>query len=339
LLCASCLFVRSERGLERFFFFLVLTSVIVSSFGIYQHFEGPEALTQIGANYSAVLYTDASVVGAKSYWRVPGTFTSPGQYGAYLQFIGLIAIALLMESRISKTAKILAAIALVLDIYAVLVSGSRAPFVLLTVSVALLLVFSGKLSRIPAYLLLAYALLGYGYSFLGPGVKDRFASIASYEHVERFRETYFGQLFLPDLIARPMGAGLGTATIGARHFSEFKEVQLMESYLGIIAVEIGVIGLIAILWFSFVMIRTLVRARKDISRSSSSGLGFTLMVYVLFTIAVFPVSTCIDSAPSNLFFWFSFGALIKFADLQRSRFRAAASLRNSFGKEVQPVVA
>lgn len=327
MLCVGYLFIRSEKRLAGFFFFMVLSSIAISAYGIYQHFEGPEALTRIGANYSAVVYTDASIEGANVYWRVPGTFTAPGQYGAYLQFIGLIAIGLLMSSGLSRTSKFITALALVFNIFAILVSGSRAPFVLLTVSFALLLIFSGKLRRIPTYALLAYVLLGYGYSFLGPGVKDRFASIASYEHVQRFRSTYFGQLFIPELIERPMGAGLGAATIGARHFSEFGEVELVESYFGIIAVETGFIGLIAILWFCFMILRALFRMRKDISRSSSPPLGYALLAYVLLTLAVLPVSTCIDSSPSNVYFWFSLGALMKFADIQRFKLKTRAIKR------------
>jgi hypothetical protein len=35
------------------------------------------------------------------------------------------------------------------------------------------------------------------------------------------------------LLENPLGSGLGLATIGARHFTEFSQLVFTESYLGI----------------------------------------------------------------------------------------------------------
>ena len=47
-------------------------------------------------------------------------------------------------------------------------------------------------------------------------------------------------------------------------------------------------------------------------------LWHALAVYVLFTLLILPVSTVIDHAPSNLYFWFAVGALLRVADLARA---------------------
>ena len=316
LLSVAYFCIRSDEDLDKLFQIITVTAVFASLYGIRQHFLGPDSLREIGANYSAEIYTPSWNTGSDVYWRVPGTFTSPGQYGAYLQFSGLMVIAFLVNQK-SKKWKVICSFSIVVILLALLVSGSRAPIVLLTLSLAMLLWMSRKLSRVVSYGLVGYVLLAYGYSFLGPGVKDRFASIASIEHIQRFQSSYFGQMFLPSLVDSPMGSGLGMATIGARHFSELKDVILVESYLGILTVETGILGLFTAIFLCGVLIRVVFRLNRYIKNSESAILGYAFSVYVIFTVLILPVSTCIDSAPSNLYFWFSVGAVLKIADLSR----------------------
>jgi hypothetical protein len=318
--------IRSMNDVKRLFWIFTASAVIVSLYGIYQHFVGPEALREIGANYSAELYTPSTGSGNQVYWRVPGTFTSPGQYGAYLQFSGLMITAFIISGIVKGKYKILSIVSLAAVFCALLLSGSRAALVLLIASLAILFLVTRKVGRLATAAFVGYALLAYGYSFLGEGVKDRFASIASFEHIERFQSTYFGQLFLPKLMEKPMGSGLGTATIGTRHFSEFHEIELVESYFGIIAFETGVLGLCAILWLSFAILRFLFRSKRFFDRSPSSMPAYGFAVYVLFTILILPVSTCIDSAPSNLYFWFSVGSVMKLVDLERKKMKITQAL-------------
>jgi len=166
---------------------------------------------------------------------------------------------------------------------------------------------------------LAYALLVYGVALLGPGVEERFVSIASYQHLERFEATYFGQLFLPALLENPMGSGLGIATTPARHFLGPGEFQLMESYFGILAVETGFPGLGTFILVVVVMVAVLLRLWRYVKGSSVAVLWQGLALYVLFTIMSLPVGTMIDSAPGNLYFWFSFGVLVRLAELERQK--------------------
>ncbi len=323
LIALAYYWIRSREDVKLLFWTITASAVVVSLYGIYQHFEGPEALRQIGANYSAELYTPSTDYGSQVYWRVPGTFTSPGQYGAYLQFSGLMVTTFILSDLVKGKVKIFSIISLVAIFAALLLSGSRATFILLIASLAILFLAARKVGRLATCAFVGYILLAYGYSFLGPGVKDRFASIASFEHIQRFQTTYFGQLFLPKLLEKPMGSGLGTATIGTRHFTEFHEIELVESYFGIIAFETGVLGLCAILWLSFAILRFLLRSKKFFSRSPSSMPAFGFAVYVFFTILILPVSTCIDSAPCNLYFWFSIGAVMKLVDLERRKLKSS----------------
>ena len=334
LIGVAYFWIRSEEDIKKFFWVLTLSAVIVSLYGTYQ-ICGPGTLRQIGANYSAEITTPVGGSGDQGYWRVPGTFTSPGQYGAYLLFNGLMVTIFSMSGLIKGKFQILGLISVATIFCALILSGSRAPFILLTASLAILFLAVRKAGKLLTFAVVGYVILAYGYSFLGPGVKDRFASIASFQHIERFQSTYFGQLFLPRLMEKPMGTGLGTATIGARHFTEFHEIELVESYFGIIAFETGILGLSAMLWLTIALGRFLFLSKRFFGRSLSAlpALGFA--VYVFFTILILPVSPCIDSAPGNLYFWFSVGTVMKLADLERKKKR---SIQVSAGPQRKPVL-
>jgi hypothetical protein len=193
---------------------------------------------------------------------------------------------------------------------------------------------SGRLGRGAVWALLLYGVMAYGFVVFGPGVADRIGSIASVENLERFERTYFGQLFLPSLFEYPLGRGLGLATIGARHFAELYQVVLVESYLGILAVESGWPGLLAFVGVEVAILMVIVKHYRLMARSPYALVWLALAAYVGLTLAILPVSTGIDHAPSNFYFWFAVGALIRLVELEYWRLwetgspEASAELRN-----------
>jgi len=201
-------------------------------------------------------------------------------------------------------------------VLAMLASGSRAPIVLATAGLAFVLTASGRLGRGAVWALLLYGIMAYGFIVFGPGVQDRIGSIASSEHLARFERTYFGQLFLPSLLEYPLGRGLGLATIGARHFAELFQVVLVESYLGILAVETGWPGLLAFVAVELAALQLIFRHYRLMAASPDGFLWLTLATYVGLTIAILPVSTGIDHAPTNFYFWFAVGAIIRLVEIE-----------------------
>jgi hypothetical protein len=319
LIMAGYWFVRQEQDLEFCFGMLALYAIGVSLFGIYLYFAGPEGLRQLGASYSAEILTAAGATGTEQYWRVPGTFNSPGQYGAYLLFNGLIAAALLLGRDTARHWKVIAAVSAFFVVLAILVSGSRTPFLMLTAAVGVIMLYTGRFGKLATWSIAGYAAFALGVVFFGVGIRERFGSIVSYEHIERFQATYFGQMFMPALLQNPLGRGLGVATIGARHFGQWSEVDLMESYLGIIAVETGWLGVVAFTWLALVVLLMLRKLRVFMSTSPMYPQWLTLSVYVALTLGMVTVGTGPDHAPMNMYLWFSLGVAIRLADLQAIR--------------------
>ena len=115
-----------------------------------------------------------------------------------------------------------------------------------------------------------------------------------------------------------MGFGLGRATIGARHFNQWQNVMLVESYFGIIAAEMGVIGLAVfswmiggIVWLIWKMSRVMVSSRFNVNWLSIALLLGSIL-------GLLHVGTPIDAAPGNLYFWFFLGMIVKMYDQYRA---------------------
>ena len=304
-------FVRAAADAYVLMAILVLAAVPVSLFGIYLYFAGPAALQALGASYSAVIYSTTGD------WRVPGTFNSPGQYGLYLTFNSILAIGLLLLPGLSARMRAFLWTSLALMTVATLASGSRSPMILTVAAAGTMMIGLGRLGRIVSMGVGVYVVLAIGFATLGGGVEERVGSIASGEHIERFNRTYFGQLFIPKVMESPMGIGLGAATIGARHFTEFGEVILVESYFGVIAVETGVLGLLTILGVSAAGVTFVLKARQTMRGAPAGPIWYALASFVLIVLLLGPVSTPLDSAPGNVYFWLSLGIVAKLYDLER----------------------
>lgn len=315
LIVVAWFFIRSVDDLKGLLGAMAIYAIGVSLFGIYLFFVGPEGLRHLGGSFSAIIYTPPGP-SQISDWRVPGTFTSPGQYGGYLMTNLIFVGGLLMTPKAERWLRVVGIVSVVTIVLAMLVSGSRAPLVLGTAGLGLVAIASGRLSRGAMWALLLYGVFAYGFVVFGPGVQDRMGSIVASQNLVRFQKTYFGQLFLPSLFANPLGSGLGLATIGARHFADLYQVVLVESYLGILAVETGWPGLIAFILVELSILQIIFSQYRLMTTSPYGMLWFALAVYVGLTILTLPVSTAIDHAPSNFYFWFAVGALIRLAELE-----------------------
>jgi len=311
-------FTRDDRDVLALAKVMAWTAIPAGVFGIYLYFVGPVGLTSLGANYSAVFNSTAGEHNI-SFWRVPGTFTSPGQYGMFLLANSVLFVGVLFMKGVEKRQHTLTVVALVVTLGALMVSGSRAPLLIFMMCSVAMLAFTGRLSAIGVWAGGLYGVFTIGFMYLGGGVQDRVGSIASWEHVVRFEDTYFGQLFWPLLLQSPMGFGLGRATIGARHFTDFSNIMLVESYFGIIVAETGVLGLGAFLWAMLTLVATLLNCRGVMKQSPNSVLWWAIALLVLSIAGVLPISTSIDGAPGNLYFWFFVGVALRLYDIEVAR--------------------
>lgn len=329
-------FMRDERDFLTLMKVMAWTAIPASIFGIYLYFTGPIGLTSLGANYSAVFNSTAGAQGI-SFWRVPGTFTSPGQYGMFLLANGMLFVGVLFGGFVPGRQRTLTVASLVILLGALMVSGSRTPLLLLMLCTVIMLTVTGRLTGIGVWAGGLYGVFAVGFAYFGGGVQDRVGSIASWEHVQRFNETYFGQLFIPLLLQQPMGFGLGRATIGARHFTEWSSIMLVESYFGVIVAETGFLGLAAFGWAIGTVVFVVLGCRKVMRTAPANVLWYANALLVLAIAGMMPISTTIDAAPGNLYFWFFLGTALKLYDLEVDRRRSVGRMPMP-GQPVAPVL-
>jgi hypothetical protein len=318
LMYAGYHYVRDDEDLKGLMRLMAWSAIPVGLFGIYLYFAGPSGLKSMGANYSAVFFSTAGAAGI-AFYRVPGTFNSPGQFGMYLLANALLFTGVLFMPTVAPRQRLLTIVSLVITIGALLVSGSRAPLLVLFMCSAIILVLMGKVSGLGSWAVGLYSVLTLGFSMFGDGVKDRVGSIASWENVERFQSTWFGQLFLSYVIDAPLGKGLGIATIGARHFAEGNIVWLVESYYAILAAETGVFGVLALAYLDVAIILFVLRRRSGMEYAPGRSVWYASSILVLFIALFMPINTALDSAPANLYFWFFLGVSARLYDLERWR--------------------
>ena len=323
-------YVRSFEDYKRFALTLTVVAIPLSLFGIYLYFAGPTLLRSMGGTYSAIVYSTTGV------WRVPGTFTSPGQYGLYLTFNAILAMSLLFLGRLSFSLKVVLWTAIGVMVIAMMASGSRTPIILTLACAGLLTISLRRVGRLISMSIVLYAVFAVGFATLGAGVADRVDSIASMEHADRFKRTYFGQLFVAQLMDQPTGHGLGSATVGARHFTEFGEVVLMESYFGVVSYETGLLGLGAFLWVCAAVVAAQWKGRAVMRQSGEFAAPWHAMaLFVTMIVLMLPVGTLLDAAPVNLYFWVALGFAAKLYDLER--WRLAEELSPPAGATVAPL--
>ncbi len=321
LMYVAYFYLRTEDDFFRLTRVLAWCAIPTAGFGIYLFFAGPEALQAMGGTYSAIHYTISGASGI-SNWRVPGTFTSSGQFALYLLMQSVIMTAILFVPSAPKRLRLLAIIALAASLGAMLVSGTRGPLIVYILCVGVGLAYMGRLGRLGMAALVMYAAGAVAFTYFGGGVEDRVGSILSEENYQRVRTVAFGQLFYERMLDEPLGLGLGVATIAGRHFTDWTKLVFVESYFGVIAVETGVFGFIALMFLLMKTIFVLLGDRRVVKQMTWGPIWFFITVLIFEIIALMPSASIIDSAPGNMYFWFLLGLAIRLGDLARAQLAA-----------------
>jgi hypothetical protein len=318
LMFAGYHFLRGDADLARLLRVIAWSAIPVSLFGIYLYFGGPFALRALGGGYSHIFFSTTGEAGI-AFWRVPGTFNSPAQYGSYLSAVATYLVGFLLVRGLAPRDRWMILGALLCLMPAMLVSGSRAPLLLFFVMAGLIAVLSRQFSRAGRVGLVAYFVVVISLDYFGAGVADRVASIFTQENVDRFNQTFFGQLWVTQLANDLVGEGLGVATIGARHFTTTGTVKLVESYFGILATEMGLFGVASFTVLAVSIAAVLLRMRRWMRNAPGLPIWNAGFLQVMAMLLLSMNGTALDAIPGNLYFWFFVGVLVKMVDLERTR--------------------
>jgi hypothetical protein len=253
--------------------------------------------------------------------RIPSTFTFVAQYDLFLfAMVPLAASVWLGDS--SKRWRVFGGIALLIISVAGVTSGARAFLVWLPIQLGLILILTGPRGWIRFAALSSG--LGIGFLFVGgivAGVPQFLAALANdYLFGLPFREIQAAVSSVGWL-----GAGVGTQTGASRYLLEPGSVVGVgiEGWYGKTLFELGLPGLVVVLYIWIVCLRRLWLARRVLKAGPYGVLASAIFVFALSTMVNLVKGPVIDIDPLNVYFWFFVGLGLA---LQRLGTRDAAAM-------------
>jgi hypothetical protein len=298
---------------RRFLRFLVVISVPVGLFALWQYSVGPEALTRFGQGFRiAVVSTPGSSYG--EHLRAIGTFSASSLLAIYESCILVIGIILLGMSK--KTAeKALIACCLLVALMGLLVSGTRGAMLGTGVTVACMFIFMRKRIGIAGMGVMVALAVGLIAVLLGNAVLGRLESLTD-------PAVYTGRLRVPvgrslnALTRWPLGLGLGYASVGARHvMPDGKPLMLVENYVTKLACEAGWFGIVAFVWLVLAAMAQGLRSYRLSVEPEKKWLAGGLAVFLVGQLLLSFEGSGLDAIPLNVYFWFLLGVLLRVPDL------------------------
>jgi hypothetical protein len=324
--------LRSEKSADEALTALGFSSLLSLGFAFFQHF-GHALLGNNWASYTNQL--------------INGTFKDALSFGAYLSMAAPLFLGLFFSTP-HMWRKIVAASVVLLSFFLILYSGSKIGVFSLLAATACLVIWriiaaiqsnkrlNGKIHRKNAFGITLLFLVGLAVGvviFKGPIL----ASVNSLKIIERLKDTR--NMFDWRIRAQwdpavkmiadyPLtGVGIGGFIIEAANYTDFyrksKSVsESAENYLLQVGTELGITGLIAVLWVSWALYREIRRGFHDKTKAVVSarmflaiGAACGILAFVLNS----QMHSYIGSYEIKYMLWFLIGMLFCLSQLQGER--------------------
>ncbi|MEM7553790.1 MAG: hormogonium polysaccharide biosynthesis protein HpsL [Cyanobacteria bacterium P01_A01_bin.84] len=251
--------------------------------------------------------------------RLPGTFVAPWQWAWFLISSTFFTFATGFNDP-SILWRIISLVSLGTVLVNAVVSGQRIALALVPACFVLLLVLTGQLKRLKAFLplFILLFLVIFGAIASNPGViEERLDSFISrwnasppYEFItQQFEESWH---FLQKK-GEYVGKGLGRATNSARVLGK---TQLIETYYPKLIYEIGPLGALGFLVFATSLTIISFRTYRSIKNRNFRGYGAALWVFILF-ISYNTYYYPLDVDPVAVYYWFFAGVLFKLPEIDK----------------------
>ncbi len=286
---------------------IVLFSVPINLFGLYQFWRGPEFLVSTfgpGFERATILAFIEEVASEDSFLRIPGTFASTGQFSSFLLINAIFCLALLF-SALEKRERMIVIGCAVLNFLALLATGSRGALIFLMIEsgVFALLCRSGR-QAVGVALLVGLSLY-YGFNWLGDSVISRFESLRDVEMIrDRTWDTTSG-MFVDIFDKYPFGRGLGTASQATRHLlgEDSAGWAMVENYLTKLQMETGILGVLLFYLFMGVLSFRWLRHWLKPLEGPTRNLVMALAAYCVTLFVTGGLFGSLDTPPQSVFLW------------------------------------
>lgn len=313
--------LQSRDQLQRFFALTVTITAIMAVFAIVQHQLGPKVVASWGPGF-------ARTINSSNQWYSPTLAapvfrpfsTTPDPYAAALyMMIGVLATLAILRPRQGERRWLLpVAGALLLAGYAMtlLVIGVRQVWYETVIGVVVLAICGGVSASGARSLLLALA-LAITFAVSSVAVGDRLASVSQPLDAYVTERGGYMYLILPSIEQFPFGRGLGTAGVAPDQLQRIFGLTDAGTFIGadnmflVMVYESGVVGLALFVLLNVTLLVCAFRALRQLRDPRLRALGAGLFAIMIAVVATYFGGGAFMTTPSNYYFWFAAGALMK----------------------------
>jgi hypothetical protein len=295
---------RSPVLLDHLVWLVLIISVPVCLFGIWEWFQGPSVV----ADLSPALARTVWVIGPESttslIFRAASTFGFVGQFSGYLFFVTLVAFGTLHAVRRPRNVGLLAVIfgAAVLS---VILSGGRTIWLQLPLAAVAMYLVQGRPRRFPWALPLIVAALVIAFAIGQPILDNRLPVLSSPGYIRAHVDNI--SPFRPELVSWEglVGHGTGSALGATRYVNGGTVPGQFESGWYVPLYMFGIMGLGAYLFLYVVVLRLAWVGLRSMTHDRR-WIGAAIFCYLLIIAAV---EGAINYPPANVLFWLFAGLL------------------------------
>lgn len=297
-------YARDADAVGRLVRFVLITSLPVVLFGIYQYVAGPEAIAALGEGFERTIWMVGSEATEDMIYRPASTFAWVGYFGAYLFFITLLSFAEI-HSPTRAMGKGPATLIFWCSAVAVVLQSQRTTWVFLPIGVVLTYLLNGRVGTIvraaPVWVAGAALAVIVGVPVLQNRLPALVEGGAFTDRIGATTAGFASTMFTSQAL---IGHGTGVA-LGAARYATGEAPEAFESGWYQPFYMFGVWGLVAYVWLYFVVLRAAWGGLRSLP-CDRRWLMSAVFTYLLLTAAV---SGPINYPPTNIYFWLFAGAL------------------------------
>ncbi len=308
-------YADGPEQIEKVFKAIAIASIPINLFGVVQYMSDPNYMIMTfgpGFLANSSMANIYGVSSADSFVRIIGTFASSAHYALFLSMNTMICFALYFTGRRSKYFWLAV---LLLNLFALLQTGSRGGFLVSLLMVAIFATLSRQGRPMITVLFITVVGMMIAFSTLKASVATRFKTVTEVKNLSERTVGTAPKQFTKYLNEFPMGKGIGSAAQAARHLGKREgKFYLVENYISKMQLELGIVGVIV-----FYLMIFLLMSRwffTWLPPPSTNNLYFFAIAITAYCAGQFTVGTLfssIETPPASVFLWVFTGFMARIA--------------------------
>jgi hypothetical protein len=330
-----CLFIINNPFTERQTRAVAMSmmgwSLILALFGVYQRSLGLEGIRNLGWEArNLMVYGSATIV------RTFSTFVDPSAFAFYLGFMIAMGTGILIHHQSGARANAYLGFVILTLVAALATTMMRAQWVIVAAGAA----FTFTLVRNSRYII--FLIVGSVFTILllqDPGISYRASQFRNLRQDDSIQGRILNVMTwnIPNLLAHPLGTGLGTTGSANYRYETFSGETNPADLVGgggtenryfTIGLQFGIPGLAVYIWLLVTLLTHGIRIYRRLSDPLLKGLAVGISVIIFQVIVGDVTGGALDATGPDLYFWFFVGLLFTLERVEKGKMGIMRPLTN-----------